>query len=238
MNRQYYKWYSPALRRDMEFLVFGHSGTPLLVFPTSMGRFYDYEDRGMIQAIASRFENGEIQAFCVDSVDHESWYNNRVEPGERVLRHLDYEDYILREIIPFVFSRNPPCAPLVTGCSFGAYHSVNFTLRHPDLVSGCVSMGGAFDIHQFLNGYYDDNCYFNCPPDFLPNLNDSWYRDRLRALGKFVLVTGERDICLNENLRLSHIMNEKGISHSLDVWGDGTGHDWPWWHQMAVKFLQ
>ena len=65
----------------MEFLVFGHSGTPLLVFPTSMGRFYDYEDRGMIQAIASRFENGEIQAFCVDSVDNESWYNNSCGAG-------------------------------------------------------------------------------------------------------------------------------------------------------------
>lgn len=237
MNRQYYKWYSPALGRDMEFLVFGHSGTPLLVFPTSMGRFYDYEDRGMIQAIASRFENGEIQAFCVDSIDMESWYNNRVEPGVRVLRHLDYEDYILREVIPFIFVRDPPCAPLVTGCSFGGYHSVNFALRHPDLVSGCVSMGGAFDICQFLHGYYDDNCYFNCPPHFLPNLNDSWYRGRLHELGKFVLATGEQDVCLNENLRLSQIMSQKGIPHYLDVWGDGTGHDWPWWHQMAVKFL-
>src|ERR1035441_3474639 len=29
-------------------------------------------------------------------------------------------------------------------------------LRHPELVGPCVSMGGAFDIHQFLNGYYDD----------------------------------------------------------------------------------
>ncbi len=46
MNREYHKWYSNALRRDMELLVFGHSGVPLLVFPTSMGRFFDYESRG------------------------------------------------------------------------------------------------------------------------------------------------------------------------------------------------
>ena len=221
----------------MEILVFGHSGTPLLVFPTSMGRFFDYEDRGMIQAIGSRYENGEIQAYCVDSVDAESWYNQSIHPGERVLRHLDYEDYLLREIIPYIISRNPPCAPLVTGCSFGGYQAVNFALRHPDLVSGCVSMGGAFDIHQFLNGYRDDNCYFNCPPDFLPNLNDSWYQARFRALKKFVLATGEYDICLEENRRLSDIMDQKGIPHFLDVWGSGTGHDWPLWHQMAVKFL-
>ena len=237
MNRQYHKWFSPSLGRDMELLVFGHSGTPLLVFPTSMGRFYDYEDRGMIQAIASRYENGQLQAFCVDSVDAESWYNKNIHPGERVLRHLDYEDYLLREVIPFIIFHNQNCAPLATGCSFGAYHAVNFALRHPDLVSGCVSMGGAFDIRQFLNGYYDDNCYFNCPPDFLPNLSDNWYQQRFHDLGKFVLATGEHDICLNENLRLSSIMNQKGIPHYLDVWGDGTGHDWHWWHQMAVKFL-
>ena len=237
MNRQYHKWFSPSLGRDMELLVFGHSGIPLLVFPTSMGRFYDYEDRGMIQAIASRYENGQLQAFCVESVDAESWYNKNIHPGERVLRHLDYEDYLLREVIPFIIFHNQNCAPLATGCSFGAYHAVNFALRHPDLVSGCVSMGGAFDIRQFLNGYYDDNCYFNCPPDFLPNLCDNWYQQRFRDLGKFVLATGEHDICLNENLRLSSIMNQKGIPHYLDVWGDGTGHDWHWWHQMAVKFL-
>ncbi|MFN8006269.1 MAG: esterase [Terriglobia bacterium] len=237
MNRQYVKWHSPSLGRSMELLVFGHAGTPLLVFPTAKGRFFDYEDRGMIEAIRPRFENGELQAFCVDSIDAESWYNESAPPGARVLRHLDYEDYLLREAIPYILSQNRTSAPLVTGCNFGAYHAVNFCLRHPDLVSGCVSMGGAFDIHQFLNGYFDDNCYFNCPPDFLQNLTDTWYHGRFRELSKFVLATGEHDFCLEENIRLSHIMNERGIPHSLDVWGTGTGHDWPWWHQMAAKFL-
>ena len=46
MNREYHKWYSPYLGREMELLVFGHGGTPLVVFPTSMGRFFDYEERG------------------------------------------------------------------------------------------------------------------------------------------------------------------------------------------------
>jgi esterase/lipase superfamily enzyme len=104
-------------------------------------------------------------------------------------------------------------------------------------VGPCVSMGGAFDIHQFLNGYYDDNCYFNCPPDFLPNLTDERYLSEYRNGMKMVLATGETDICLNENLRLDGILNGKQIPHWLDVWGDGTGHDWPWWQRMAVKFF-
>jgi esterase/lipase superfamily enzyme len=236
MNREYHKWYSNALRRDMELLVFGHDGIPLLVFPTSMGRFFDYESRGMIQAVHNKYANGQLQAFCVDSVDAESWYNKAVPPRDRAYRHTEYDRYLLDEIVPFIRSRNRSDLLITTGCSFGGYHAVNFALRHPDVVTGAVSMGGAFDIHQFLDGYYDDNCYYNCPPDFLPNLTDPWYLDRYRRQ-KLVLATGETDICLDENIRLSGIMNAKEIPHWLDVWGDGTGHDWPWWQQMAFKFL-
>jgi esterase/lipase superfamily enzyme len=221
----------------MELLVFGHAGTPLLVFPTSMGRFYDYEDRGMIAPVAPRYEGGGIQAFCLDSVDAESWYNKRIHPRDRVLRHLQYEQYIIQEAIPFVRSRNPSPELALTGCSFGGYHVVNFALRHPDLVTHAVSMGGAFDIHQFLSGYYDDNCYFNCPPDFLQNFNDDWHLSRYRTRTKIVLATGEQDICLNDNIWLSRIMDSKRIPHWLDVWGDNTGHDWPWWQKMAGKFF-
>jgi esterase/lipase superfamily enzyme len=221
----------------MELLTYGHAGMPVIVFPTSMGRFYDYEDRGMIGAIGYRYDAGRLQAFCLDSVDSESWYNRGIPPRERALRHLQYENYVIQEALPFIRERNPEARVAVTGCSFGGYHCVNFALRHPDLVGPCVSMGGAFDIHQFLNGYYDDNCYFNCPPDFLPNLTDERYLSEYRNGMKMVLATGETDICLNENLRLGRIMDGKQIPHWLDVWGDGTGHDWPWWQRMAVKFF-
>ncbi len=237
MNREYHRWDSPQLHRDMEMLVFGQGGVPMIVFPTSKGRFFDYEDRGMIAAVAHKYESGGLQAFCLDSVDTESWYNKQIHPRDRVIRHLHYEQYIIQEVIPFIRSRNLSLELALTGCSFGGYHVVNFALRHPDLVTQAVSMGGAFDIHQFLDGYYDDNCYFNCPPEFLPNLNDEWYLSRYRTRAKIVLATGEHDICLDDNVRLGRIMDSKQIPHWLDVWGDHTGHDWPWWQSMAVKYF-
>ncbi|MBI1787076.1 MAG: esterase family protein [Acidobacteria bacterium] len=236
MHREYVKWHSPVLGRGMELLVFGHAGAPLLVFPTSMGRFFDYEERGMIEAVNHKYGAGQLQAFRVDSVDAESWYNKAVHPRDRAARHAQYDRFLVDEVIPFIRARNPE-RPVATGCSFGGYHCVNFSLRHPELVAGCVSMGGAFDIHQFLDGYYDDNCYFNCPPDFLPNLHDESYLGRYRNGMKLVLATGERDICLEENLRLSRLLAEKQIPHWLDVWGGETGHDWPWWRRMAAKFF-
>jgi esterase/lipase superfamily enzyme len=35
----------------MEMLVFGEAGQRVLAFPTSMGRFFDWEDRGMVSAL-------------------------------------------------------------------------------------------------------------------------------------------------------------------------------------------
>ena len=62
MNREYHKGYSQELHREMELLVFGHAGTPLLVFPTSMGKFFEYEDRGMIGVLAPKIEGGTFRS--------------------------------------------------------------------------------------------------------------------------------------------------------------------------------
>ncbi len=60
----------------------------------------------------------------------------------------------------------------------------------------CVSMSGAFDIKQFLDGYYDDDCYFNCPPDYLPHMSDDWFLSRYRKMN-IVLGSADWDMCLD-----------------------------------------
>ena len=57
MKREYHKWFSSELGRDMEMLIFGHDGLPAVVFPTSQARFYEFEDRGMVAAVQDRIEN-------------------------------------------------------------------------------------------------------------------------------------------------------------------------------------
>ena len=87
MQREYQRWTSPALSRDMEMLVFGHAGAPVLVCPTSIDRFYQYEDFGMVSALSTHLEQGWLQLFCVDSVDGESWCNRGIPPRELHLAH-------------------------------------------------------------------------------------------------------------------------------------------------------
>jgi esterase/lipase superfamily enzyme len=54
---------------------------------------------------------------------------------------------------------------------------------------------------------------------------------------KIVLATGEWDMCMDQNIKMSNIMNAKNIPNWLDIWGDRTFHDWPWWLRMAEKYF-
>ena len=236
MTRDYHRWYSRSLNRDMELLVFGHGGMPYIVFPSSMGAFFEFEDRGMVQAVAEKLDRGWLQLVCVSSVDSESWYAKRQHPRQRIDRHLQYESYLLTDVVPLIRQINPSPAIGVTGCSFGAYHAMTLALRHPYTFTSCVTMGGAYDITQFLDGYADSDAYLLNPPAFLPGLGDAHYLDQYRR-NKFVLATGEWDICRKANEDFSGLLGAKGIPHSLHVWGFGSKHDWPCWQPMASAYL-
>jgi len=220
----------------MELLTFGHAGMPVLVFPTSCGRFFEFEDRGMVDAVHDKIEHGNLQLFCVDSVDTESWYNRAVPPRWRIARHVQYEQYIMNEVLPLIRSQCHAPNLAAIGCSFGGYHAANIAFRHPDVFHSMLSLGGAFNPVNFLNGYYDDDCYFNLPMHYLPNLTDPATLGQIRR-NTYVLATGIHDQCWDDNEQFANLLRSKSIPVRLDVWGDNTGHDWPWWQKMLVAYL-
>jgi esterase/lipase superfamily enzyme len=231
VQRDYIKEYSPSLGRDMELLHFGHAGRPLLVFPTSMGRFYQWEDFGLVEAISDYIESGAIQLVCLDSVDGESWYGKDRPPGDRVRRHLQYESYIVNEILPRL-----PEPPVAAGASFGALHSVLLAARHPTRISGYIALSGAFDTSKWLNGYHDDNVYYTNLVEFLPGLNDEAYLGPMRAQNPKVIATGADDPNVEDSRRVAGLLQSKGIQVGLDIW-PGWAHDWPYWKDMMRRYL-
>jgi esterase/lipase superfamily enzyme len=97
-------------------------------------------------------------------------------------------------------------------------------------------MSGAFDLSNFLDGYYDQDCYFNLPTHFLPNLTDPWFFECYRR-NNYVLATGWDDQCLGQNQNLSGILGSKGIPHRLYVWDSPNSHDWPTWRRMVEQYV-
>lgn len=219
----------------MDLLEFGHGGARAVAFPTSKGRFYEWEDRGMIRALSDMLENGWLHLTCVDAVDGESWYAYHQHPGARAWRHEQYTHYVMNEVMPWARWRNGHPFAILTGASFGAFHALSMGLRHPDQVHRVLSMSGLTDIKGFLSGFHNETVYFQNPVDFIPNEHDGWRLDRLREQD-IILAVGRDDRLLHQNRELSGKLWGKGIGNALREW-DGFAHDWPVWHRMVRMYI-
>lgn len=240
MNVEYHKKWSRHLNKDMEFKVYGHAGKPVVVFPTGCGRFYEFEDFGMVESVRSFIDEGKILLYTIDSVDCESWMAHWMFPGDRGWRHLQYERYVLDELVPFISEHSGYKGRLaVTGCSMGAYHAANFFFKHPDVFDTVIALSGMYGPQHFVGDYMDDNVYFNFPLCYLPNLTDPWYIEQFRE-SDIVLCVGQgawEEDCLRETRALETDLHALGVHAWVDIWGHNVSHDWPWWRKQLRYFL-
>lgn len=235
MNREYHRWYSPSLNRDMELLIFGHAGARVLVFPTSKGRYYEWEDHSMIATLGEHLERGWLQLYCVDSVDAESWYCNWAHPGGRAYRHAQYDGYLYNEVLPLSVRKNGNPFLMALGASFGAYHAMNFGLKHPDKVDRIIALSGLYDIRGFTDGFVNDYVFFNNPVQFIAQENEPGRLALLRHID-IIMATGRGDRLISSARAMSGVLWSKGIGNALREW-DGWSHDWPYWQKMILQYI-
>jgi esterase/lipase superfamily enzyme len=242
MNRAYHKWFSPALQREMELLIFGHSGTAVLFFPTRMARFYDYENWRIVEALQQRINNGELQLFCVDSIDAESFYNKAVHPAVRAARHNQYEQYIINEVLPLMRKKNGGAYLEVAGCSMGAFHAINLALKHPWLFNKAVCMSGRYDLtwqiqdfDDLFDGFRNGDIYFNTPMQYMANMHDHHILTAIRRI-EIIIAIGETDPFLPNNQQFSKLLWDKGVPNQLYIW-ENYAHRPRYWRQMVQLYL-
>lgn len=235
MHREYHSWHSPTLNRKMELLVHGHGGARLIVFPTSKGWMTEWEDRGMMHALGDQIRRGWLQVYSVSNIDGETWYAYHNWPGDRAWRYELYDRYLVEEVLPFTRWKNPNPFCIVAGASFGAYHALNLGLKHPDQVNRVISMSGMCDVRRFLDGYHDQNVYFNNPTEFVEREHDPRRLADLRRQD-IILAVGKDDGLRGQNERLSTLLWDKQIGNALRLW-DGWSHDWPYWKQMMRLYV-
>lgn len=225
----------------MELLVFGHAGAKVLVFPTRNERFYEYENLRIVETLRPRVEAGELQLYCVDSIDEEAFYCFTNFPADRLRRHLRYEQYVLDEVLPFMAAKNSHPTTIAHGCSMGAFHAANIAFRHPHLFTKLIAFSGRYDptlsvesFRDLLDGWRDEDVYSNSPVYYLPGL-DGWRLDALRRM-EITLVIGREDPFLDNNQFLSEILTSKGVPHTLHVWEE-RAHQGRYWRKMAPRYV-
>lgn len=216
-------------------LVFGHSGFPVILFPTLTGRYYEGKDSGLVNSISHLLHEGKIKLYCPDSSNHHSWYNYDIQASQRVSNHLAYEKMILYDVIAFAKHETGYENVGLAGCGFGGYHALNIALKYPDEVSYLFTLSGTFDIKRFIFGHYDDDCYYNNPMDYLHGLNDIRYLNQIKKM-RIVLGAGEYDETINENEYVSKVLFTKNVNHRFDLRSNGIGH-WAMWCEMFRDYL-
>lgn len=242
VKREYCNWYSSHLQRDMEMLVFGHGGKPVILFPTRTARFFDYEDWGVMKAMNARMAAGEMQFYCVDSVDNDSFYNKELLPAERIKKHFLFEHYILKEVIPFIKSKNANPYLVSAGCSLGGFHALNIAMRFPHFFKKVIGMSSRYDLtlklpyfDDLFDGVKNNDIFLSTPLHFVNNINSAQLLRQLRKL-EVIIAIGKTDAFLENNILMCEALTNKGIPNMLEFW-EGEAHKAQYWGQMLQRYL-
>jgi esterase/lipase superfamily enzyme len=228
---------------DRPVLAYGHWGRPLVVFPAERGNPWDWEQNGMIGAIAGLIDAGRVKVYAVDSFDEWSWANDSIPLEERARRHGAYEHWILEHVVPLVRAETDGAEIILTGSSMGAFHAANFALKRADLFPLALCLSGSYDPANWRHawGHRGDETYFNSPIDYVANL-DGDHLEWLRSHVSLLLVCGrgqweDTTGALDSTVRLAERLRDKGIRHELDLWGHDVPHDWPSWRAQIAHHL-
>ena len=225
-------------------IAYGHYGRPVLVFASEQGRAWDFENNGMVDEVADLIDGGRVKLYCIDSGDAHSWSDRSVPTEERARRHDTFEQWVLQLVVPWI---SDDCGGLrefaTLGCSLGAYHAANITLRHADVFPFAMCFSGNYDPTSWHGwGEPGDATYFHNPMAYVTHLHGDhleWLRSRVSLL----LVVGQGAWeehptgSLPSTRGFAARLAEKGIPHELDVWGYDIPHDWPSWRAQLRHHL-
>ena len=240
MHVEEYGWHSPRVGRWMGIRVYGHYGSPIVVFPTSGGDEREYEGQGMIDALGHHIEAGKVKLFCVNSVNNESLVQHAGPPAAPQLRcrrcttptsptrwRLSSHDHC----------GTPGIGITTTGASFGAYHAANTLLKHPFALPALPGPVGRLrhpEVHgrglrrqlllqqpRRLRGQLERPLL---PPPARPGRHPPGDRERsLGGLRPHLPIVGGPALA-------------RDPSRGRRLGADG-GHDWPYWKRQMDEYL-
>ena len=240
MNKKIVSRHSAKLDEDLDVIVYGTAGQPVIVFAPQGQAPEGLEEAGLVDELSDYLEAGVIQLFCVTNVDGESWASDGYAV-ERAERQEAYYQAVCDEVVPLVHEVNGTDArPLALGFDLGATHAAIFALRRPDLFQGCVCLSGVYDARRYFGDWMDATLYDNVPCAFLPNMPVDHPYVALYNQRQLLFCCGQ-EASEAESLRTTHEIDAQlqrlGVEAWCDYWGGDVSHTWFWWKKQIRYFL-
>jgi esterase/lipase superfamily enzyme len=240
MRREITSWWSPNLNKNMEIVAYGHYGPAILMFPSAAADYLEYERFYLIDSIKDLIDAGKFKVYSINSINSESWLNSEMHPRDKSIRHQQFNEYVIEEVVPHIYRDCDGETSIITsGVSLGALHAVNNFFRRPDVFDGTIGLSGIYDLKAYTKGYYDQDCYFNSPMDYLPNLEDEYWLNLLRSKQHVYIASGRGAYeDPDASTSFGRVLEMKGIPHEIDLRDSQWSHDWPTWRAMLPYFLE
>jgi len=175
-----------------------------------------------------------------------SWYTN-----SPVVKNRNYEDYIIKELIPYVEKKYRVIATrhgrVIAGLSMGGYGAMKFALKYPHLFYFAGSFSGAFRwpslieknpglLNQSLKEAFGEKRTEHWDKNDLFVLADSIKPNTLPYL---YISCGENDPLeglLESNRKFVEKLQKKGVLYEYhELPGE---HNWLFWDQEIKNFLK
>lgn len=239
MTKNVFKIESELLNRETEIHVYGHYGLSVLLFPSISDKIIENEEKGIIDSILPFIKNGKIKVFAIEGILNSSWLDKNIDPKSSSDRLYEYNEFINQEVIPFIYDRCGGPAPLITcGAANGGYLAANTYFRRPDVFLGTVAVDARYDIRDYTKVYFDQNCYFNSPVDYIPNMDDDYWLTYLKSRKHVYLVSGKGNSCNPASTEIvSQILNNKAIKHTMDLWSEEYNLDHNSWRKIIPHYF-
>ena len=229
---------SESLNEELDIIVYGSTGRPVIVFPTFDFSAGSWETGGMLTRLSELVDSGRIQLFCTDSIDGESWYAQNSALDYRSERQEAYFSYVTDILVPYVRSHSSSQEkPLVVGCGIGATNAAVAMLRRPDLFGGLLALSGVFDARFLSKGSVNQLWLKNSPIDIARSLD----KTAITALEKLPLAfaygQGQGEDAIDSMRAVEATFQDLGLDATFEYWGYDVTHGWPWWQEMASQLL-
>ena len=245
--------YSNYLHRTMNMYEYGTGTAGCLIIPTEGGRFFDFENFGVLQACAEVSDSGRIRFFCCDSVDREAIARPDGSVAERMAVQLQWQAYVTQELYPLLLRRltlnqtvSAPPRLYVAGYGMGGYQAANLFFGHPQLFDGLLALSAFYNLSDRLGGCLSDEIVSQSPwhqvygysddelRRFFPARGDSGFRNIILGCGSGAW---EED-CLRSLDSMEQLLRWKKIPASVLRFGPNAVHDWCSWREQVPLCLK
>lgn len=240
MDKKMVVRHSEVLGEDLDVIVYGTAGQPVMAFAPLGQRPESLEEVGLVDELSDYLDAGVIQLFSVSNVDGESWGSDGYAV-ERAARQEAYYQAVCEEIVPLVAEVSGSGArPLALGFDLGATHAAVFALRRPDLFQGCVCLSGVYDASRYFGDWMDATLYDNTPCAFLPNMPTDHPYIALYNQRQLLFCCGQERSeadSLRTTREIDAQLQRLGVEAWCDYWGGDVSHTWFWWKKQIRYFM-